>query len=115
MALKVSQKKLSKSEIKKIIDELYRALKREQVPITQVVLFGSYAKNTADVDSDIDVALIVNSKKAKTAQGKLREVNWIAKQVNVKLEPHIISTTDMQNPFLSIVAEICKTGKVMYG
>ena len=40
---------------------LYKSIVSEHFDIDQVILFGSYAKGTQKDDSDIDVAIIVNS------------------------------------------------------
>ena len=37
----------------------YSELVNKHLPVKQVVLYGSYAKETANLDSDIDIAVIV--------------------------------------------------------
>ncbi len=41
------------------IAEKYADLATQVLPVKKVYLFGSYAKGTADSDSDIDLAVIV--------------------------------------------------------
>jgi predicted nucleotidyltransferase len=39
----------------------YRSLLKEHFDLDKVYLFGSYAKNSNQEDSDLDVAIVVNS------------------------------------------------------
>jgi len=80
-------------------------LRDEQIPLKEVRLFGSYAHGTAHRDSDVDLAVIVPS---GVNGKKFQHVAWIAKQIHVKLEPHLISTMDLQNPWLTLSAELKK-------
>lgn len=38
----------------------YAELVRELLPVTRVILFGSWARGTSTMDSDIDIAVLVN-------------------------------------------------------
>jgi predicted nucleotidyltransferase len=48
---------------REVIEKLriYKSIVSEHFDIAQVILFGSYAKGTQKDDSDIDVAIVVNS------------------------------------------------------
>ena len=76
--------------IEKIKD--YQALVKQSnfpMPIEAVYLFGSYAKGTANKDSDIDVALVVSH-----FEGDYFDVIppiWLLREkVDFRIEPHII-------------------------
>lgn len=45
-----------------VVDAIRKQLSKEFSPL-KIVLFGSYAKGTADADSDIDLMVIVNDEK----------------------------------------------------
>ena len=76
------------------------------MPIEAVYLFGSYAKGTANKDSDIDVALVVNH-----FDGDFFEVIppiWrLTENVDFRIEPHVIARDTDYAGFLN---EIQHTG-----
>jgi predicted nucleotidyltransferase len=76
------------------------------MPIEAVYLFGSYAKGTANKDSDIDVALVVNH-----FEGDYFDVIppiWrLTERVDFRIEPHVIARDTDYAGFLD---EIQHTG-----
>jgi len=60
------------------------------MPIEAVYLFGSHAKGTANKDSDIDVALIVNH-----FEGDYFDIIppiWLLREnIDFRIEPHVIA------------------------
>jgi predicted nucleotidyltransferase len=110
MAVKTTiRKKLSSAQIKRTIAAFKIRLLAEQIPVKQMFLFGSYAKKRPHIDSDIDVAIVLDSKQ-KFNKNKIDKISWWAKQINVKLEPHILSENDFANRWLSLPDEIKKFG-----
>ncbi len=75
--------------------------------IQGVYLFGSYAKGTNHEDSDIDVAIIINSD--NNAFDLLVELMMLTQNIDLRIEPHPIKVKDFEegNPF---VQEIIDTG-----
>ncbi|MDZ7605422.1 MAG: nucleotidyltransferase domain-containing protein [Cyclobacteriaceae bacterium] len=67
----------------------YRLLLNDYFQIDKVYLFGSYAKNSQREDSDIDVAIIVNS-----LDGDYFSINpllWkLRRQIDDRIEPILI-------------------------
>lgn len=55
--LSMSQKRISKSITAQIRDYA-KTLRKDNLPISRIVLFGSIAKGTARRDSDIDVCVV---------------------------------------------------------
>ncbi len=100
----MSEKVYSIEEIKIILDKLLR-----NTPVYSVVLFGSYAKNTADKHSDID--LIIDTKqvlmgfKLYSLITKIEET--FHKQVDAFEKSEIIKNSKIDK-------EIKKTGVVVY-
>ncbi len=47
-------------EILKIASEYVKRLETKQVPLTQVILYGSQARGLAALDSDIDILVVVD-------------------------------------------------------
>lgn len=75
----------------------------------KIIIFGSYAKNKAKKESDIDIAII------SPAFGKndIEESQLLMKQtrmVDTRIEPHPISSSDYQKTATPLIAEIRKHG-----
>jgi len=47
-------------DILKIASEYVRRLEAKQVPLAQVILYGSQARGSAFIDSDIDILVVVD-------------------------------------------------------
>ena len=75
--------------------------------IKGVYLFGSYAKGTNNEDSDIDVAIIINSD--NNVFDLMVELMMLTQNIDLRIEPHPIKVKDFEegNPF---VQEIIDTG-----
>jgi hypothetical protein len=52
---------LNKEKVRKIIDDFRKALETEGIICNKIFLFGSFAKDTATEESDIDLAVISES------------------------------------------------------
>ena len=88
--------------VKEYINEISKYYK-----IQEVYLFGSYAKGTNNKDSDIDVAIIINSD--ENTFDLLVELMMYTQNIDLRIEPHPIKIEDFENgnPF---VQEILDTG-----
>ena len=89
---------------------LYKNLVKENfpVPIEQFWLFGSYAKNNAHEDSDIDIALVVSRLDKNYSVLNTEPILWrLKRQVDFRIEPHVIARDTDYAGFLD---EIQKTG-----
>ena len=75
--------------------------------IQEVYLFGSYAKGTNNEDSDIDIAVIINSD--SNTFDLMVELMMFTQNIDFRIEPHPIKVKDFEegNPF---VQEILDTG-----
>jgi len=49
---------MPKKYVKKLVKDFIKAIKEKNIKIEAVFLFGSYAQNKADNNSDIDIAVI---------------------------------------------------------
>ncbi len=91
--------------------ERYAGLVREQMPVSMIVLYGSYAKGTERKDSDIDIAVVVDE-----LQGDFLDVNArlfsLCRKVDTSIEPKLIVRNNNRSGFLN---SILKYGKVIYG
>ena len=90
--------------IKKI--RQYRFLLKDYFDVDKVYLFGSYAKETNREDSDIDVAIVVNS--IKGDYFSTTPLIWkLRRQIDDRIEPILIEKDNDSSGFLE---EIQKNG-----
>lgn len=84
----------------------YSLLLKNYFPFEKVYLFGSYAKNTNRIDSDIDVAIVVN--KIEGDYFSIHPLLWkLRRQIDDRIEPILIERDNDNGGFLS---EIQKYG-----
>ena len=88
--------------VKKYIDEISKKFE-----IKSVFLFGSYAKGTNNQDSDIDVAIVLDSN--IDTIDLMIDLMILTQNIDLRIEPHPIKEDDFEegNPFID---EIKNTG-----
>ena len=80
----------------------YKLLLKKHFPIEKVYLFGSFAKNTNRVDSDIDVAIVVNH--IEGDYFSIHPLLWkLRRQIDDRIEPVLIEKDNDNGDFLSEV------------
>lgn len=81
----------------------------EKYQIKAIILFGSYAKGTEREDSDIDIAVITDDLKGDKLDDEiaLMKLRW---DIDLRIEPHIISIDDYENDETPFVVEVKNTG-----
>jgi uncharacterized protein len=98
-------KELVYQTIKKYIDEL----KKNNIPLWRIYLYGSYTKDTYRGDSDIDLAIFWDKDEIGgfDEDVQLMRLRW---DVDLRIEPHSFARTDFDetNPY---VKEIIETGE----
>ncbi|RPH32488.1 MAG: nucleotidyltransferase domain-containing protein [Bacteroidales bacterium] len=96
---------MDKSEaINKVKD--YSILLKKYFPLEKVYLFGSYAKNTNRIDSDIDVAIVVSHIEGDFFS--IQPLLWkLRRQIDDRIEPILIERENDKGDFLK---EIQKNG-----
>ena len=102
----------SDREIKKIIKEYTNKLLRAGIPVEKIVLFGSYALNKANEDSDIDIAVVVKKMENDRFTIRLKLMKY-CRDFEEVIEPHPFLSDEFNddNPFAS---EIIRNGVVIY-
>ena len=94
-----------------VIEKLkrYRHLLKQQIKFDQLILFGSYAKDTAHADSDMDVAVIVDE--LAIDYFITRPLLWeIRREIDDRIEPILLEKNSDDSGFIS---EILKNGIVI--
>jgi len=86
----------------------YAELLRNEMSISSVYLYGSYAKGTNSDDSDIDIAVVGDDFIGDPVEDTLRLMR-IRRKVDNRIEPHPFKSIDfdLSNPY---VQEIIRTG-----
>ena len=95
----------------KIMEIVQKYVKKvcESYKVKTIILFGSYAKGTEHEDSDIDIAIITDDlKKDKFDEEiNLMQLRW---DIDLRIEPHIISVSDYENNETPFVVEVKNSG-----
>lgn len=92
-------------KVKKFIDSVVK----QQPGLISAYIFGSYAKNKQQLESDIDVALVIDNLSDNDRFDTQVRLMLLASKIDTRIEPHPISTQDINsnNPF---AIEIRRTG-----
>lgn len=104
---------MDQKPIGSIIDTQVRryiqTLRENKIAVWRLYLFGSHAKGTAKVDSDIDLAVFLDREEI---DGFDEDVNLmrLTRDVDLRIEPHSFSRRDFENPD-PFIHEIVSTGK----
>ena len=84
----------------------YSLLLKKYFPLEKVYLFGSYAKDSYRIDSDIDVAIVVNHLEGDYFS--IQPLLWkLRRQIDDRIEPILIEKDQDKGGFLN---EIQKYG-----
>ena len=96
---------------REIIDKLinYKVLVSKHFDIDELVLYGSYAKGTQNADSDIDVAVVVNS--IDQDFFTYAPLLWkLKREIDDRIEPILIEKNSDESGFLK---EVLETGLII--
>lgn len=91
--------------VKKFID----SVAKQQPGLISAFIFGSYARDLQRLESDIDVALVMDDLADNERFNLQIKLMLLASQIDNRIEPHPISRQDLysNNPF---AVEIRRTG-----
>ncbi len=81
-----------------------------EMPDAQVILFGSYVRGDAHGDSDIDVAIVVQTLNDDYLT-VIRHLYALAVPIDPMIEPHLLFEGGDNGGFLQ---EVLRTGEVIY-
>jgi len=99
---------MDKSEVISIVTK-YKLLVSKHFDVDSMILFGSYAKENQKEDSDIDVAIVVNS--ITQDFFSYAPLLWkLRREIDDRIEPILIEKNKDESGFLK---EILKTGFVI--
>ena len=100
---------MDKKEIINIVKKFAKKV-NEKYDCIGIILFGSYAKGSNHIDSDIDIAVIL--KDYDNLMNIQLELMRLRRKIDSRIEPHPIKESDFNenNP---LVAQIKKYGKII--
>lgn len=99
---------MDKNEVISIVSK-YKLLVSKHFDIESMILFGSYAKGNQKDDSDIDVAIVVNS--ITQDFFSYAPLLWkLRREIDDRIEPILIEKNKDDSGFLK---EILKTGLII--
>ncbi|MCL2195314.1 MAG: nucleotidyltransferase domain-containing protein [Oscillospiraceae bacterium] len=75
-----------------------------------IVLFGSYANDTAHAYSDIDIAIILNDFRGNYLETS-KQLYKLRRNISADIEPHLLDAADDKSGF---VRHVFNTGQVIY-
>ena len=78
--------------------------------VKAIILFGSYAKGTNHEDSDIDIAIITDDLKCTDAFDEQLNLKKLRRNIDYRIEPHLIEVADYENDETPFVVEVKNTG-----
>lgn len=88
---------------------LKRTLLQRNIPVRQVLLYGSLAKNNAHQKSDIDIAVICEPFKPTRLEENV-EVARAREDVDLRIETICLHPEDLENKYSTIAQEIMRHG-----
>ncbi len=98
---------MSQAEVITLIRKYLKALKQAGIPVEIAYLYGSYARNEATVDSDIDLLLV--SSVFDTNNDIILASPWLyTTQINPRIEPLSVGIEKFQNDSVSPLYEIVR-------
>lgn len=78
--------------------------------VKAIILFGSYAKGTNNEDSDIDIAIITDDLKCNDVFDEQLNLKKLRRNIDYRIEPHLIEVADYDNVETPFVQEVIDTG-----
>ena len=106
--------KYTTTEIRKIAKALAKELEKNRIIVDKIILYGSYARGNPRDHSDIDLAIISPSFKAKKMLDIQAELARIFSKYLPIIEPIGYSSEDFQSAEPeTLLGEIKRSGKVL--
>ena len=97
------------NKIKQAVLQYAKKLREENFSFSMIYLFGSQAKKKAHRWSDIDIAVISDKLKNKSANNNL--LLWkLRRDIDLRIEPHGFTFSEFENLNDPMVYEIRTTG-----
>jgi len=89
----------------------YAGVLAHELPVTKVILFGSYVTGHPHEYSDIDVAVVFHDVATADYLAVLRRLSALSTPIDPMIEPHLLLETGNNGGFLQ---EVERIGEVIY-
>jgi len=88
------------------IKEYIRLLEENQIKVWRLYLYGSYAKNVFNEESDIDLAVFLEKEELDGFEEDA-ELMKLRRKVDLRIEPHSFARPDFDetNPYIKEIIE----------
>lgn len=88
----------------------YAEIVRQNFNVKKIILYGSYSRDAAQKDSDIDVAVVLDrvDDDFLVSEAKLFRLR---REIDARIEPVLLEESNDKSGFLE---EILKTGEIIY-
>ncbi|PJB88598.1 hypothetical protein CO083_02225 [Candidatus Roizmanbacteria bacterium CG_4_9_14_0_8_um_filter_34_12] len=100
-------------QVKVEINSFVNLLQKEQIKISRVILFGSFAKGKQKDYSDIDLA-VVSPDFGKDTHKEMMFLVHLSSKVSDRIEAIPVAEKDMLMKYHPLIGEIKKYGKIVY-
>lgn len=101
-------------DTKTLIEEVRNSLKKSDVGLKGIYLFGSRSRDKQQSDSDYDLAIILKTSVTQAIKDLIRSVIYdIMLAHDVVIDSHIYSESDIQNPQTPF-REVIKSEGIFY-
>lgn len=97
------------NDVQIAVRDFARKVSSSGIPVSDAILFGSWARGTATSSSDIDVC-IVSPKLGKDWVSEIVSLRQLALGVDRRIEPVPLNPRDMHDKFHPLANEINKFG-----
>ena len=100
---------MSRQNALQLASRFINIVKNKGIPVKKAFLFGSWAKGTADENSDIDIC-VISPVFGVDYTGEMAKLLTIAQKVDSRIESIPFNPKDMLDPYSSLASEIRATG-----
>jgi len=109
----MAKKVLSKKQINNLVQKVSEIAEKDKMPISKVFVFGSYAKNKMNENSDLDLCFVSPKfKDTIKAEAYLRtEIHFLKPKINIPIDVVAYKPRDFNDITIPLVYEIKKNGK----
>ena len=97
--------------IDEVINEYVKCVNERYKP-KAIYIYGSYAKNTANEYSDVDIAIVVEPMSIESYMELFGKLFGLTSGFKIKIEPHLIEDDGEYDRF-SFLAEVMETGRLI--
>lgn len=106
----MAKRKVVSKDTRDIALKFADILERQGISIEKLIIFGSYAKNNASEESDIDLCIV----SPEFGKDPIEELQFLFKQtrgVDTRIEPIPVSPQEYKESLSPLILEIKKSGR----